>query len=171
MTRTLVGLLVSLVLQAPPSPAQVRSAAFEVMTAARYCTLITNGAGGQPQARIVDPLVAESETTIYIATNPLTRKVDELKKDARVTLMFFNAAQGEYVTVQGRAAIVADPARKQAHWKAEWEPFYKEKTKGDDFMLIEVTPSRLEVSSQRLGMNNDPKTWRPVILDLPQPKR
>src|SRR5262249_4844170 len=85
--------------QTAPSKTQVISAAFDVMRSARYCTLITIGAGGQPQARIVDPLIAESEGRIWIATNPLTRKVDEIKKDSRVTLMFFNQSANEYVTV------------------------------------------------------------------------
>ena len=152
---------------AQPSPAAIRAAAFDVMRAARYCTLITIGADGQPQARIVDPLIAESDGSIWIATNPLTRKVGEIKRDSRVTLMFFNASANEYVTVHARAAIITDASRKAAHWKAEWQPFYKERTAGADFMLFEVKPFRLEVSSPRHKLNNDPKTWRPVVLDLP----
>jgi general stress protein 26 len=151
---------------AQPAAAAVRAAAFDVMRTARYCTLITIGADGQPQARIVDPLI-ESEGSIWIATNPLTRKVEEIKRDPRVTLMFFNATAGEYVTVHARANLVSDAGRKAAHWKAEWQPFYKEQTKGADFMLFEVTPFRLEVSSPRHKLNNDPVTWRPVILNLP----
>ena len=148
------------------SPADIRAAAFDVMRVSRYCTLITIGADGQPQARIVDPLIAETEGSIWIATNPLTRKVEEIKRDPRVTLMFFNAAANEYVTVLARAAIVTDAARKAAHWKAEWKPFYKEQANGADVMLFEVTPLRLEISSPRHNLNNDTRTWRPVVLDL-----
>jgi general stress protein 26 len=146
---------------------QIRAAAFDVMKAARYCTLITLGADGQPQARIVDPLVVESEGRIWIATNPLTRKVAEIKRDSRVTLMFFNQPANEYVTVLARASVVTDAGRKAAHWKPEWKPFYKEQAAGADFMLFEVTPFRLEISSPRHKLNNDPNTWRPVVLDLP----
>ena len=153
--------------QPAAQPAAAQAAAFDVMRAARYCTLVTIGSDGQPQARIVDPLMAESEATIWIATNPLTRKVEEIKRDPRVTLMFFNAAANEYVTVHARAAIVTDSARKAAHWKDEWKPFYKEGAGGTDFMLFEVKPFRLEISSPRHNLNNDSKTWRPVILDLP----
>jgi general stress protein 26 len=151
----------------PSAQAQIRAAAFDVMKAARYCTLVTNGDDGQPQARIVDPLIAESDGSIWIATNPVTRKVKEIARDPRVTLMFFNAAANEYVTVHARAAVVNDAARKAAHWKPEWQPFYKEQTRGPDFLLFEVRPFRLEVSSPRHKLTNDPTTWRPVILDLP----
>jgi general stress protein 26 len=159
-------ILVALLLQSPPPPAQVRAAAFDVMKAARYCTLITMGADGRPQARVVDPLIAESEGAIWIATNPLTRKAREIDQDPRVTLMFFNPAAGEYVTVLARATVVTDAARKAAHWKPEWSPFYKAQTSGPDFMLFEVRPSRFEVSSPRHKLVNDPQTWRPVILDV-----
>ena len=160
----LVSLLLTALLQ---SPSETRAAAFDVMRSARYCTLITIGADGQPQARIVDPLISENETTIWIATNPLTRKVDEIKRDSRVTLMFFNASANEYVTVFARAAVVTDAARKAAHWKAEWKAFYKQQTTGPDFMLFEVKPFRLEISSPRHKLANDARTWRPVVLDLP----
>jgi len=32
------------------------------------------GPDGQPQARIVDPFPPDADSTIWIATNPLTRK-------------------------------------------------------------------------------------------------
>jgi len=152
---------------AQASKTQILAAAFDVMRAARYCTLITIGADGQPQARIVDPLIVEKEGAIWIATNPLTRKVEEIKRDPRVTLMFFNAAANEYVTVHARAGIVTDPSRKAAHWKTDWKPFYKEASRGTDFMLFEVKPFTLEVSSPRHKLNNDPATWRPVIVNVP----
>jgi general stress protein 26 len=152
----------------PPDAAQIRAAAFDVMTAARYSTFVTVGADGQPQARIVDPLVSRGETSIWIATNPLTRKVEEIRRDPRVTLTFFNQAGGEYVTVIGTAHIVTDAAEKAKRWKPEWAPFYKDQTRGPDFLLFEVRPSRLEISAPGRGMISDPKAWRPVILDLRQ---
>ena len=148
-----------------PTSIQIQAGAMEVMKAARYATLATIGKDGQPQSRIVDPLVSP-DGTIWIGTNPLTRKVGEIRKDSRVSLLFFNAKASEYVTVIGNASIVNDVRTKSAHWKEDWAPFYKSKHAGSDFMLIRVQPSRLEVSSQRLGLNNHPVTWRPVTIDL-----
>jgi general stress protein 26 len=161
-------LLIAIALWQPsaPTPAQIRSAAFDVMKAARYCTLVTIGDDGHPQARIVDPLIAETEGAIWIATNPSSRKVKEIENDPRVTLTFFNGGASEYVTLVGSATVVTDADRKAAHWKAEWQPFYKQQSRGPDFMLFEVKPSRLEVSSARHRLVNDPGTWLPVILDL-----
>ena len=150
----------------PPARAQVIAVATEIMRAARYCTLVTIGPGGQPQARIVDPLPPEPDLTIWIATNPLTRKVTEIRADGRITLMYFNPATFEYVTVLGTATLDADARHKAEHWKPEWAAFWDQK-RGEDFLLLRVKPSRLEVSSVRTGLRGDPKTWLPVILDLP----
>ena len=145
---------------------RIHAAAFDVMTAARYCTLVTIGGDSHPQARVVDPLLGP-DRTIWIATNPLTRKVEEIRRDPRVTLLFFNAAANEYVTIHGRARIVADAKTRAARWKAEWGPFYKNRSEGPDFLLIEVRPFRLEISSPRHGLPNDTVNWRPVTLDMP----
>lgn len=150
-----------------PTPARIQAAAFDVMRTARYATLITIGEDGQPHARIVDPLIAEAEGAIWVATSPLTRKVKEIERDPRVTLTFFNAAANEYVTVFAKATVVTDAARKAARWKPEWKSFYKDQSRGPDFMLFEMRPFQLEVSSPRHQMDNDPATWRPVILKLP----
>lgn len=77
---------------AGPPRAQVIAAAKDVMQTARYSTLITIGDDGQPEARIVDPFVPEEDLTIWIGTNPLTRKVAQIRRDPRVTLLYFNAA-------------------------------------------------------------------------------
>lgn len=150
-----------------PPRAQVIAAAKDIMQAARYCTLITIGPDGQPQARIVDPFLPDSDLTIWIATNPLTRKVPEIRRDPRVTLLYFSPATFEYVTVLGTAMLDTDSLHKAGHWKAEWAALYKDQNRGEDYLLLRVRPSRLEVVSARRGMRNDPKTWRPVMLDVP----
>jgi general stress protein 26 len=153
--------------QDAPPRTQVVAAARAIMQEARYCTLITLGPGGQPQARIVDPFLPDSDLTIWIATNPVTRKVEEIRRDPRVTLLYFNPATQEYVTVLGSAALDTDSLHKAAHWKAEWAALYRNQNRGEDYLLLRVKPSRLEVVSTRRGMRNDPQTWRPVILELP----
>jgi len=151
--------------QSQKTSKQIQAGALEVMKAARYATLATIGKDGQPQTRIVDPLVA-ADGTIWIGTNPLTRKVSEISKDSRVTLLFFNSKANEYVTVIGNAVVITDARTKATHWKEDWAPFYKAKYTGSDFLLIRVQARRLEVSSPRLGLTNDPVTWKPVLLDL-----
>src|SRR3990172_10800392 len=146
-----------------PSRAQISAAEKDIMQAARYCTLVTIGPDGQPQARIVDPFPPDADLTIWIATNPLTRKVADIRRDPRVTLLYFLPAMSEYVTVVGTAALDTDPRHKASHWKPGWTGLYKDQNRGDDYQLLRVKPSRLEVVSVRRGISNDPKTWLPVM--------
>lgn len=151
----------------PPSRSDILAAGRDVMQKARYCTLVTIGEDGHPQARIVDPLGPDATFTIWVATNPLTRKVAQIRRDSRVTLLCFDAATSSYVTVLGRAAIVTDAAEKARRWKEEWTPFYASGATGNDVMLIRVTPIRLEIVSVERGLAGDPRTWRPLTIDFP----
>jgi hypothetical protein len=71
---------------AQPARAAVIAAAIDIVQKARYCTFITIDQQGQPQARIVDPLAPDAGFTVWIATNPLTRKVEQVRSNPRVTL-------------------------------------------------------------------------------------
>lgn len=150
-----------------PSREKLVAAAREIMQAVPFCTLITIGPDGHPQARIVDAFAPDSAFVVWIGTNPLTRKVAEIRRDARVTLMYFNPQGLEYVTVIGHAVIDNDMQHKAAHWKASWKPLYKDEYRGADYVLVTVTPLRLEVVSVKRGIGNDPQTWRPYGVDLP----
>jgi len=153
--------------QQPPAAPDPRVVALEIMRAARYATLVTVGTNGHPQARIIDPLLGTDVGTLWMATNPRSRKVTELRRDPRVTLLFFDQARGEFVTVLGRARRVTDAAERARRWKAEWEPFYPGGKMGPDVALYAITPFRVEIVSPARGFRNDSLTWRPVIVPIP----
>ena len=154
---------------ATPSPAdraKAIAAARDIMEQARYCTLVTVGEDGQRQARIVDAFAPQDDLTVWIGTNPLTRKVAQIRKDPRVTLLYFDTARMSYVTLLAKAAVVNDADEKAKRWKDAWAGLYKDKNRGDDYTLVRVTPFRAEIVSPALGFINDKKTWRPVAIDL-----
>ncbi len=150
-----------------PTRDRVLTAAREIMVTARYCTMITNGPGLQPQARIVDAFSPDTNLIVWIATNALTRKVEEIKRDPHVTLLYWNAATFEFVTLQGTAVLSNEAKDKAVHWKPEWARLYKDENRGSDFLLVKVTPSRVEVVSAKRGLSNDPVTWRPTSVTFP----
>ena len=152
----------------PPSRAAIIAAARDIIQSATYGTLGTVGLDGHPQARIVDPFAPDSAFTIWIATNPRTRKVAEIMREPRVTRLYFNAAAFEYVTVIGRAVVDTSSREKAAHWKPSWKTHYADENRGADYQLLRVTPSRLEVVSVRRQIVNDTVTWRPVSVALPE---
>jgi general stress protein 26 len=144
----------------------VATAARDIIGKARYATFVTVDRQGQPQARVVDPFTPEEDWSIWLATNPVTRKAAEIAANPRVSLLYFDAARSSYVTVVGSARLVRDDRERAKRWKDDWKPFYKDANRGPDYVLIKVEPERLEIVSPALGLNNDPTTWRPVMLDL-----
>jgi len=150
-----------------PERATIVAAAQEVMEKARFCALITLGADGHPQARVVDPFAPERDLTVWIATNPITRKVEQIRADPRVTLFYFDPSGPGYVTLLAKAELVTDSAEKAKHWKEDWAAFYADKNRGEDFILIRCKPIRLELVSYGHGLLNDPTTWRPITVEFP----
>jgi general stress protein 26 len=140
----------------------------DVMLAARYTALITLDATGHPQARAVDPFAPDDGFVVWIGTNRRTRKVGEVRRDPRVTLYYFDEVSAAYVTIRGSARVVTDSAETARRWKPEWEAFYPDRA---DYVLIAVTPQRLEVVSEERSIVGDPETWTPPAVVFRQGDR
>ena len=138
------------------------AAAREIMAAARYCALITMDAKGRPQARTMDPFPPADDLIIWLGTNPKSRKVAEIRNNPRVALYYFDSASQGYVTISGTARIVSDPKEKARHWKEEWKAFYPDRDQS--YLLIAVTPEKLEVVSEKKGITGDANSWAPPTV-------
>lgn len=143
---------------------QILAEARRIMAEARTCTLITHAAGGRLSARTMDPQAPGADFVVWMATNPKSRKAAELRRDPRVTLYYFDEKSAATLSLQGRAALVDDPAAKTLHWKDEWKPFFPDRDAS--LLLLRVQPERLEVSSPSHGLGNDPVTWAAPWIDL-----
>jgi len=151
---------------AEPTREAIIEAARDIMVAAGPGALITVGPDGSPQARIMDAFPPESNLTVWMGTNRGTRKVDEIRANPKVTLIYFDPANPGYVTLIGTARLVDDPEEKRARFKDAWKAYYPEGPEGDDFLLIEFVPGRLEVVSVKHGVASDPLAWKPAIVEF-----
>lgn len=125
-------------------------------------SLATLDEEGYPAVRAMDPLPPDADWVVWLATNPASRKVEQLRARPRVALHYLAAGVPAYVTLIGRARLVDDPEMKARHWKESWTPFYPDREAG--VLLIEVTPIRLEVVSEAHGAPGDPVTWRAHVV-------
>src|SRR6266850_4197645 len=150
-----------LVKQAPRLDRQsLIATAREIMQTARYCALITLDSTGRPHVRTMDPFPPEEDMVVWLATNPKSRKVREIRRNPRVTLYYFVREDQAYVTISGRARIVRDARQKAKHWKDEWKDFYPDR----QYLLIAVKPEKLEVISVKQGIIGDSITWTPPAV-------
>jgi general stress protein 26 len=139
----------------------------EIMIAARYCALITLDSNGQAQARTMDPFPPGDDMIVWLATNPKSRKVSEIGKNPRVVLYYFDQPTQSYVAISGTARLVDDAREKARHWKDEWKDFYPDRGKG--YLLIAVTPEKLEVVSVKKGISGDASNWNPPTVNFKAP--
>ena len=95
----------------------------------------------------------------------------EVRKSGHATLLYFDAAALEYVTLVGTATVVTSAAEKPLHWKREWDPFYAKGPSSADVVLLRIQPLRLEVVSPSRKIVNDTVRWRPPTVQFGPPKR
>ncbi len=138
---------------------KLEETAREIMKAAYYCSLITLDGNNQPRVRIMEPFLPEEDMTIWLATNPRSRKVKQLKNNSKATLQYFDKGNLGYVTLMGNAYLVNDEKAKQKYWRKSWESFYANQKEA--YMLIKFIPNKLEVISAKHGINGDSLTWQP----------
>ena len=148
----------------PLTREQLIAAAREIMATARYCALITLDSNSRPQARTLDPFLPDERMKVWLGTNSRSRKVTEIRRNARVTLYYFDREGQAYVTISGIARLVNDPKEKAKRWKDEWKAFYPDRER--DYLLIVVKPERLEVVSVKRGIVGDPTTWKPPVVNF-----
>jgi general stress protein 26 len=151
--------------QAPPDRATVLAAAREIMTAQQYCALVTLDETGRPQIRTMNPFPPEEDMVVWMATNTRSRKVEEIRKDPRVSLYYSDHTKATgYVALSGKAVLVDDMKeilkRKRAYWDTAF-PGLK------NLVLIKVIPERLEVVNYKQGLGADPVTFRATSIPMP----
>lgn len=151
----------------PPTPAHEGKTPLAVaralMERAGKCALITIDSTGHPQVRTMDPFLPDPDFTIWLATNPDSRKVTQLSSNQRVTLYYADYDNG-YVSVYGLAELVEDVVAKKKYWKEEWKSFYPNYP--NDYLLIKVRPLRLEMIDYQAGYAGDSLTWQPEVIWL-----
>jgi len=113
----------------------------------RACTFITVDESGNPQARIMSVFQPEENMVIWLGTSTNSRKVKQIKNNPNVMVFYFDTKGRSYVSIAGQARIVNDPGKKAHYWRKGWTRYYPDPEK--DYILIEVTPERMEICSYK----------------------
>jgi general stress protein 26 len=145
------------------------TAAREIMKTTRYCALITTDSHGRANARTMDAFAPDENMTVWFGTNPLSRKVAEIRRNPRVTLYYFDRENQAYVTLHGVARLINDRNEKARHWKDDWKTFYPDRDKS--YLLIEVRPIKLEVVNIKSGVVGTSRSWDPPSVTFPTSRR
>ncbi|MEN8194054.1 MAG: pyridoxamine 5'-phosphate oxidase family protein [Bacteroidota bacterium] len=117
----------------------------EIINTDVRCTFITVDEDDKPQARLMSYFPIEEDWKIWLGTFPTSRKASQIKNNPNVMAFFYDPKGRSYVSVAGKARLVNDAELKKKYWKEGWKVFYPDPEK--DYILIEITPKRLEICS------------------------
>jgi general stress protein 26 len=132
---------------------------------AEYCFLVTTGeVEHTTSARLMQPFEPEDDFTIWFGASPHSRKVREIKQNDLVTLGYAHPPDGAYVSIYGVATIVGDIESRRQYWRESFKPFWPDGPQSEDYILIRVVPSKIEVMNIEEGVSPDPYGLKPEVL-------
>jgi len=129
--------------------------ALAIIDTAQCHILITVDENGKPQARTMSVFPIEENMVIWLGTSTDSRKVKQIKNNPNVMVYYYDTKGHSYVSIAGRARLINDPQKKEHYWKKSWTRYYPDPEK--DYILIEVTPKRLEICSYKYKLFWDSK--------------
>ena len=121
----------------------------EMISKAKFGMLGTYDAQGNAHSR---PMVAVHQGDVdegegdelWFFTRAESRKVDEIGRDPRVLVDYADDGSQNYVSVVGRAEIVADRARIEALWQEPLRTWFPDGTDDPQARLVKVTADSVE---------------------------
>jgi general stress protein 26 len=129
-----------------------------------FCVAATQGENGETNARIVQPLPLADDWTVNFLTNRRCRKVREIERTGRMTLLYQHEADRSYVALVGRATIVEDVDLKRMIWQPG---YYRWNPGGPDdpaTVFARLVTDRIELWSAVHGVLPEPKGYSASVL-------
>lgn len=109
-----------------------------------FCVLATQGEHGVA-ARVLQPFAPEDDLVVWLGTSRGSRKVAELRRDPRATLIYEDDGKGACVVLAGSVTVVEALADRVTRFHPTWFAFWPEGPRSGDYVLLRFEPSRIEV--------------------------
>ena len=122
--------------------------ASKTMTKAPACGLVTSTADGGVDARPMGrlkPEAGDDEWLIRFITDARSHKAAEIKRAAKVAVIFEVPAENAFVTAVGRAAVKDSAADVRRLWKGAYDAFFPTDTDKANAIFVEIAAERLEL--------------------------
>jgi general stress protein 26 len=129
-----------------------------------FCVAITQGQDGETNARVVQPLPIQEDWTVNTLTNRRCRKVREIERSGRMTLLYQHDADRSYVTLIGRASVIEDLELKRAIWKPAHYRWNPEGPEDPATVFARLVPDRIELWSAVHDVMPEPQGYSAALL-------
>ena len=132
------------------------------MGSTTYCVLVTSGPTG-PSARTVQPFPADENLTVYLGTDPTSRKVQEVKARGDAVLVYQRVRDRACVVAYCHADPLTDEPSRRKYFMPFWRAFWPAGPL-DRFVVIRCVPYALEIWDARRGITPAPFGLRSARL-------
>lgn len=116
----------------------------EMTESVRICMFNTLTADGEFHSRPMATAKIEDDGSIWFFTNEYSPKSKELSAESKVNLAYSDPSKNTYLYVNGTAALVDDPARKEKYFSPAVKAWFPDGTADPALILIKVTPEIAE---------------------------
>ena len=133
---------------------------------ARACWLVTSTADGGVEARPMGRLAPEAGDDAWLVrfiTDARSHKAAEVKRAAKVAVIFEVPADDAYVTAIGRAVVKDSAADVRRLWKAAYDSFFPTETDKKNAIFVEIVAERLELWIR--GVTSEPFAAYTTVLE------
>lgn len=113
----------------------------EMITKNPNSALITVDEDGSPVDRVMWTARIDDDYSVYYATSVKTGKVDRIKRNPRVLVMW--TSETGYISMQGKAEIVSDPSLLADLWRDSFAPYFPGGKTDPDYVALRVSPESL----------------------------
>jgi general stress protein 26 len=110
---------------------------WEVVDSTEFPILVTQGVAGWPRSRPMTLLLREG-ATLWFATSRRSGKVEEIRIDPRVTVLFVRDGRLSQAALYGRATVVDRSDIKRRLWHEVWTEDWPGGASDPDYVLIRI---------------------------------
>jgi general stress protein 26 len=129
-----------------------------------FCVASTQGEDGHVSSRVIQPMRLGEDWTVNTITNRRCRKVREIERGGRMTLLYQHDRDRSYVCLIGRAVIVEDIELKRSVWTPQhyrWNPTGPE---DPDTVFMRLFTERIELWSAVHQVMPPPEGYSAAVL-------
>lgn len=129
-----------------------------------FCVAATQGEDGNISARVIQPMRLKEDWTVNTITNRRCRKVREIERTGRMTLLYEHDQDKSYVCLVGRAEIVEDLELKRSIWTPAHYRWNPEGPDHPDTVFMRLVTERIELWSAVHGVMPPPEGYSAAVL-------
>lgn len=129
-----------------------------------FCVAATQGENGDTNARVVQPRPLGEDWTVDFITNRRCRKVRDIERSGRMTLLYQHDADRSYVCLMGPTEIVDDRELKRATWTDAHDRWNPGGPEDPATVYARLRPDRIELWSAAHGVIPEPTGYSAAVL-------